>query len=108
MRFVLLICHDASFTARTVEGGSKAWLDEMVRRGVRKGGDRLRPAAEAKTVRVRDGELLVRSGPFADTTEEIAGYDVIECAGFAEAIEVASKHAAATFGTIEIRPVWQA
>jgi hypothetical protein len=30
-----LICHDSSFTARTVEGDSKAWLDEMVRRGVR-------------------------------------------------------------------------
>jgi hypothetical protein len=67
MRFMLLICHDATFTARTVEGDSKAWLDEMVRRGVRKGGDRLRPAVEAKTVRMRDGELLLRDGPFAET-----------------------------------------
>ena len=107
MRFVLLIYHDASFTARTVKGDSKAWLDEMMRRGVRKGGDRLRPAAEAKTVRMRDGALLVQGGPFAETTEEIAGYDVIECADFDEAIEVAPKHAAAKFGTIEIRPVWQ-
>jgi hypothetical protein len=108
MRFMFLICHDASFTARTVERDSKAWLDEMVRRGVRKGGDRLRPATEAKTVRMRDGELFVRDGPFAKTTEEIAGYDVIECNDFDEAIEIASKHAAAKFGTIEIRPIWQA
>jgi hypothetical protein len=35
------------------------------------------------------------------------GYDIIECADFDEAIEIASKHAAAKFGTIEIRPVWQ-
>ena len=108
MRFILLICHDASFTSRTVKGDSAAWLEEMERRGVRKHGDRLRPAAEAKTVRMRDGTLQVRSGPFAETKEEIAGYDIIECNDFDAAIGIASKHAAATFGLIEIRPIWQA
>jgi hypothetical protein len=107
MRFMLLICHDSSSTARTVEGDSAAWLKEMEQRGVRKHGDRLRPAAEAKTVSMCDGELLVRDGPFAETKDEVAGYDIIECADFAEAIEIASKHAAAKFGMIEIRPVWQ-
>ena len=33
----------------------------------------------------------------------MAGYDIIECADFDEAIEIASKHAAAKFGKIEIR-----
>jgi hypothetical protein len=107
MRFMLLICHDSSFATRTVEGASAAWLKEMERRGVRKHGDRLRPAAEAKTVSMRDEELLVRDGPFAETKDEVAGYDIIECADFDEAIEIASKHAAAKFGMIEIRPVWQ-
>ena len=107
MRYMLLICHDSSFTARTVKGDSAAWLEEMERRGVRKHGDRLRPASEAKTVSMRDGKLLVRDGPFADTKEEVAGYDIIECVDFDEAIEIASKHAAAKFGIIEIRPVWQ-
>jgi hypothetical protein len=64
MRFMLLICHDSSFTARTVKGDSAAWLEEMERRGVRKHGDRLRPAAEARTVSMRDGELVVRDVPF--------------------------------------------
>jgi hypothetical protein len=73
MRFMLLICHDSSFTARTVEGDSAAWLKEMEQRGVRKHGDRLRSAAEAKTVSMRDGELLVRDGPFAETNDEVAG-----------------------------------
>jgi hypothetical protein len=53
MRYMLLICHDSSFTARTVKGDSAAWLEEMERRGVRKHGDRLRPASEAKTVSKR-------------------------------------------------------
>jgi hypothetical protein len=61
MRFMLLICHDSSFTAHTVESDSEAWLKEMERRGVRKHGDRLRPAAEAKTVSMRDGEWRVAS-----------------------------------------------
>jgi hypothetical protein len=56
---------------------------------------------------MRDGQLLVREGPFAETKNEVAGYDIIEYADFDEAIEIASKHAAAKFGKIEIRPVWQ-
>jgi hypothetical protein len=108
MRHMLFICHDSSFTARTVKRESAAWLEEMELRGARKHGDRLRPAAEAKTVSMRDGKLLVRGDvPFAETKEGVAGYDVIECADFDEAIEIASKHAAAKFGMIEIRPVWQ-
>jgi hypothetical protein len=79
----------------------------MERQDIRKHGDRLRPAAEAKTVSMHDGTLLVRDGPLAETKEGVAGYDVVECADFDEAIEIASKHAAAKFGTIEIRPVWQ-
>ena len=29
MRFLLLICHDSSFTERTVKGDSAAWFEEM-------------------------------------------------------------------------------
>jgi catechol 2,3-dioxygenase-like lactoylglutathione lyase family enzyme len=54
-----------------------------------------------------NGELLVRDGPFAKTRDEVAGYDVIECADFDEAIEIASKHAAAKFGMVEVRAVWE-
>jgi hypothetical protein len=39
---------------------------------------------------MRDGELLVRDGPFAEIKDEVAGYDIIECADFDEAIEIAS------------------
>jgi hypothetical protein len=58
-------------------------------------------------VSMHDGKLLVRDGPFAGTKEEVAGYDIIECSDFDEAVEIASKHAATKFGTIEIRQVWQ-
>jgi hypothetical protein len=35
------------------------------------------PAAEAKTMSMRDGELVVRNGPFAETKDEVASYDII-------------------------------
>ena len=50
-----------------------------------------RPSA-ATTVRVRDGELLLTDGPFAETKEVIVGFDLLECADLDEAIEVARRH----------------
>jgi hypothetical protein len=89
------------------EGDLQAWLDEMERRGVRQVGDRLRPTTEATTVRLRNGETLVLDGPFAETKEQVAGFDIIDCADLDEAIEIASKHPTAGLGTIEVRPLWQ-
>jgi hypothetical protein len=89
------------------EGDLQAWLDEMERRGVRQVGDRLRPTTEATTVRLRHGETLVLDGPFAETKEQVAGFDIIDCADLDEAIEIASKHPTAGLGTIEVRPLWQ-
>jgi hypothetical protein len=89
------------------DGDLQAWLDEMERRGVLETGDRLRPTSEATTVRLRNGETLVLDGPFAETKEQVAGFDIIDCADLDEAIEIASKHPCAGLGTVEVRPLWQ-
>jgi hypothetical protein len=57
-----------------------------------------------RAARIASGDLLVSDGPFAETKEQIAGYDIIECADLQEAIEVAGKHPTTRPGTIEIRP----
>ncbi len=82
-----------------------SWLAEMLARGVTLHGDRLRGVDDATTVQVRDREILVSDGPFAETKEQIAGYDVIDCADLDEAIEIAAKHPTAWTGTIEVRPI---
>jgi hypothetical protein len=82
------------------------WLDEMIARGVERGGARLRPPDEARTVRIRSERALVTHGPYAELQEQVAGYGLIEAADLDEAIEIAAKHPSARLGAIEIRPVW--
>jgi hypothetical protein len=50
-------------------------------------GHRLRPSAEARTVRPRGQEWLVSDGPFAETREQLGGYYLIEAASLDEAVE---------------------
>jgi hypothetical protein len=118
MKFLMLVCVDESATENdegahasdapdTEDDGGFPWLEDVTARGIRLDGDRLRPPREAKTVLVRDGEVLVSDGPFAETKEVICGYDVLECADINEAVEVAAAHPVAQFGRIEVRPFWQ-
>jgi hypothetical protein len=107
MRYLLLACDDGSVQAGPEVDLATAWVREMDVRGVRRFGARLRPVSDATTVRVRDDELLVSDGPFAETKEQIGGFDLLECRDLDEAIEVASRHPAARTGTIELRPLWE-
>ena len=86
---------------------TEAWVEEMDRRGVRLQGNQLRPVSDATTVSVRGGEVLIADGPFAETKEQIAGFDLLECASMDEAVQVAAKHPVARYGTIEVRPLEQ-
>ena len=58
-------------------------------------------------MRVREDEVLLSDGPFAESKEQMGGFDIVECADLDDAIEVASRHPVAKFGTIEIRPLWE-
>jgi hypothetical protein len=81
-----------------------AWIQEMDRRGVRLLGRELDFPEMAVTVRVRDGETLVTDGPFIETKEFVAGFELIECTDLDEAIEVESTNPVARFCPFEIRP----
>ena len=106
MKYMMFVCTDPSVEVTGEVDDVRPWVEEMDRRGIRLHGDRIRPPADATTVRVRDSELLLTDGPFAETKEQIAGYDVIDCADLDEAIEVAAKHPMARYGLIEVRPFW--
>jgi hypothetical protein len=65
----------------------------------------LQPAHTAATVRVRNGKVSVRDGPFAETKELLAGFYLIDAANLNDAIQVASQIPPARVGSIEVRPV---
>ena len=108
MLHLLIICHDDSFAPNeTLIAAIHDWDREMDRRGIRLDGRPLRPPADAVTVRVREGEPVISNGPFAATAEQMAAYELLECAGLEEAVGVAATHPMAAAGTIEVRPVWE-
>lgn len=111
VKYLLFICGDDSVElsaadSAAVDRAAQSWDAEMARRGVLVAANRLRPVSEATTLRVRDGDVLITDGPFAETKEQIAGFVVIECADLDEAIEVVSTHPLAALGAVEVRPFW--
>jgi hypothetical protein len=115
MKYLLLVCWDAErMNAQTEPDPAEApeedegfpWLNDLQARGMWVTGDQLAPPRRARTVRVRDGKKMVTDGPFAETKEVVGGFDIIECASLEEAVEIASEHPIAEFGTIEVRPFW--
>ena len=95
------VATDAAHVAETA-----GWVAEMNSRGVRKLGSRLRPARSATTVRSRAGNVVVSDGPFAETKEQMLGFDLLDCADLDEALEVARRHPWVKYGSIELRPLW--
>jgi hypothetical protein len=109
MKYLMLVCVDRAIELPaeerlTIGPEVEAWVEEMDGRGVRVQGQELAGVQDATAIRVRGGEVVIADGPFAETKEQIAGFDILDCADLDEAIEVAAKHPVARFGTLELRP----
>ncbi len=105
MKYMMFVCTDTEpDTDKADEPDVDEWVASNDARGRRLDGSELAPTSAATTVRVRNGELLVTDGPFAETKELIVGYDLLECADLDEAIEVARAHPMARTGRLELRP----
>jgi hypothetical protein len=59
----------------------------------------------ARTLRVRDGLARITDGPFAETREFLAGFNLIEAESMDAAMEIARQFPWSRFGSIEVRPV---
>jgi hypothetical protein len=105
-RYMMLVCTDPAVGSPefTRVEPVEPWVTEMSSRGIRLFGSELEPPGSARTVRGRDPGAIVTDGPFAETNEQIAGFDVLECADLDEAIEIAAKHPMARAGIVEVRP----
>ena len=105
MKFMMFVCVEPGAATEGEDGLTiEQWLAETERRGVRLEGDILANTSDATTI--RDYGRLITDGPFAETKEWIAGYDVLDCKDLDEAVEIAALHPMARAGLIEVRPFW--
>ena len=90
-----------------IEGvkGHQRFTNWLIERGEFVAGDALARAAQAVTVRVRDGQVLHSDGPFAETREQLGGFYVLNVRDLDYMLELASKFPLNEDSSIEIRPL---
>ena len=114
MKYMLLLyaaeSDVANFTPEDYEQVSPqkwfALMEEMKAAGVLVDNNGLSPTSTATTVRVRQGKTLITDGPFAETHEQFGGYFMLNCADLDEALSWAAKVPHASYGSVEVRPLW--
>jgi hypothetical protein len=67
-------------------------------------GETLQSASAAKTLRWKNGKVMVTDGPFAETKEQLGGFFELEASDMNHATELLSKHPFIPFASFEIRP----
>jgi hypothetical protein len=111
MKYICLICAE-KVMEQMPEADATAHFREYAEftAGIKESGhfvgaNRLKPAADATTIRVRNGGVQITDGPFAETKEQLGGYYLIEARDLEEAIGIAARIPGARFGCVEVRPV---
>ena len=116
MNYALMVYSDQSAwesyseeeAARLREEAMPAWIacfEELGKADPNLEGFELESASTAKVVRVRNGKRLVTDGPYAETNEQIGGVFLADLPDLDEAIRLAALVPAATYGSLEVRPV---
>ncbi|MBL0888239.1 YciI family protein [Myceligenerans indicum] len=111
MRYTILL-HYPEMTPEDVgaEGWSEAqhafdaYAKALDGAGVLLSAEVLQPSSATTTVTVRDGELRVQDGPFADTKEQLGGTFVIDVPDLDAALAWAAKAPSVQWGAVEVRP----
>jgi len=85
---------------------SMAICDELTKQGKWVDASPLHSVRTATSLRVRNGKRQITDGPFAETTEQLGGYYILDVENLDEAIEIASRLPPAKKGTVEIRPLF--
>lgn len=112
MKFILLIYNDPKLLDAMPAGEFNADMrycldhaDELRKDGRLLNSQMLEPPATAKAVRIRNGKMTARDGPFAEAKEVLGGFNLIEAEDMDEAVRIASEFPWARTGCVEVRPV---
>ncbi|MDH5831562.1 YciI family protein [Luteimonas sp. M1R5S18] len=112
MQYLLLVYTDESLIEALPEGDYDRRMrhclehaDELKASGTLLGFQQLEPAKGAKSVRRRGGKVSVVDGPFAETKEMLAGFNLVEADSMEDALRLAQQLPWADTGCIEVREV---
>lgn len=112
MKFMILIYNDPTMLDALPSAEFDATMRSCLEHadGLRKKGrllesQMLESASEAKSVRSRKGRTTIVDGPFAESKEVLAGFNLIDAADMDEAVEIAMHFPWARTGCVEVRPV---
>ena len=109
MKFALLLYEDdADRVAKSDDEVSVclAYAAAMEKAGILIGGERLRPADSAATVRIADGATRVLDGPYAEAKEQLGGFHLIDVPDLDTALAWARRCPSAQRGRVEVRAIW--
>lgn len=106
MKYLMLVLTEAVEDPAGGPDDIDRWVSEHDGTGARVFGDRLAPAGDARTVRVRGAGTTVDEGPFDPAHAAIAGIDILECDTLDQAVAIAIDHPMARGGAIEVRPFY--
>ena len=114
MQYLLLIHHDerawnelGESEQQKIYGEYRQLMTDMHAAGQFVSGSQVQSSAAATTVRVRGGTRLVTDGPFAETSEQLGGYFLVDVPNLDDAIALAERIPSARMGGVEVWPLRQ-
>jgi hypothetical protein len=84
--------------------------EELVKAGVMRAGEGLKPSVAGKRIRFTDGQVSVIDGPFAETKELVAGFWIWNVKSMDDAVQWAKRcphPMPGEEGILEIRPAFE-
>ncbi|MBK1614442.1 dehydrogenase [Rubrivivax gelatinosus] len=107
MKYLCLVYLDAEHWNACPDPACADYARQLADSGRMLAAEPLHATHTATTVRVRNGELTLFDGPFAETREMLAGFYLVDAKDLNEAIQIAAGIPPAKHGSVEVRPVRQ-
>ena len=105
MKYLCLVYLDAEHWNACSDADCADYVKQLASSQNLVAGEPLHPVHTATTVRVRNGEVSLFDGPFAETREMLAGFYLVDAKDLNEAVRLAAGIPPARYGSIEVRPV---
>jgi hypothetical protein len=112
MQYALLIYEnedlyrtDAGRSLDDIIVAHRALAGELAAQGILRGGQGLKTADTATTVRRADGQHAQHDGPYAEAREQLGGFYLVEVPDLDAALAIAKRIPLAGDGAVEVRPM---